>query len=144
MESLMKVPSKGRTALVVEDDWFVREDIAAQFREEGWQVLEAETGAQVLELLREGRSIDILVTDITLADSMTGWDVAEAVRRRYPKVPVIYASGGRDVSSRRVLDSVSVSKPFSAHDLLSAGSRLLHRALTSVEKSLRAGNIRPV
>lgn len=140
----MKVPSKGRTALVVEDDWFVREDIAAQFREEGWQVLEAETGAEVLELLREGRSIDILVTDITLANSITGWDVAEAVRRRHPKVPVIYASGGRDINSRRVLDSASVSKPFSAHDLLSAGSRLLHRALTSVEESLRAGTILPV
>jgi CheY-like chemotaxis protein len=140
----MKVSSKGRTALVVEDDWFIREDIAAQFREEGWEVLEAETGAQALELLREGQSIDILVTDITLADSITGWEVAEALRHLHPQVPVIYASGGRDIESRRVLDSVSVSKPFSAHDLLSAGSRLLHRALTSVEESLRAGTIRPV
>ena len=140
----MKVSSKGRTALVVEDDWFVRGDIAAQFRQEGWQVLEAETGAEALELLRTGQSIDILVTDITLADSITGWDVAEALRTLHPQVPVIYASGGRDIDSRRVLHSVSLRKPFSGHDLLSAGSKLLHRALTTVEESLRAGTIRPV
>ena len=125
---------------MVEDDWFVREDIAAQFREEGWQVLEAETGAQALELLREGQSIDILVTDIMLADSITGWDVAEALSRLHPQVPVIYASGGRDIDSRRVLHSVSLRKPFSGHDLLSAGSKLLHRALTTVEESLRDGD----
>jgi hypothetical protein len=39
---------------------------------------------------------------------------------------------------------VSLTKPFSGHDLLSAGSKLLHRALTTVEESLRAGTIRPV
>jgi CheY-like chemotaxis protein len=109
----MKISLKGRTALVVEDDWFVRGDIAAQFRQEGWQVLEAETGAEALELLQEGQSIDILVTDIALADSIAGWDVAEALRHLHPQVPVIYASGGRDIDSRRVLHSVSLRKPFS-------------------------------
>ena len=144
MEPLMKASTEGRIALVVEDDWFVREDIAAQFRQEGWQVLEAATGAEALELLREGQNIDILVTDIKLADSITGWDVADALRNLHPQVPVIYASGGRDIDSRRVLHSVSLSKPFSAHDLLSAGSKLFHKALTTVEKSLRTETIRPV
>ncbi len=140
----MKIPVEGRIALVVEDDWFVREDIATQFRQEGWQVLEAATGAEALELLREGQSIDLLVTDIKLADSISGWEVADAVRTLHPRVPVIYASGGRDIDSRQVLHSMSLSKPFSAHDLLSAGSKLLYRALTSVEELLRTGTIRPV
>jgi CheY-like chemotaxis protein len=83
----MRVPFNGGIALVVEDDWFVREDIANQFRQEGWRVLEAATGAEALELLRHGQSIDILVTDIRLADAMTGWDVAEAVRMMYPRCP---------------------------------------------------------
>jgi CheY-like chemotaxis protein len=140
----MRVSLKSKTALVVEDDWFVRGDIAAQFRQEGWQVLEAGTGAEALELLRNGQKIDILVTDITLADSITGWEVAEALRRLHPQVPVIYASGGHDIDSRRVLHSVSLRKPFSGHDLLSAGSKLLHRALATVEDSLRGGTIRQV
>lgn len=121
----MRVPFNGRIALVGEDDWFVREDIANQFRREGWMALEAATGAKARELLREGQSIDILVTDIVLADAMTGWDVAEAVRIVYPEVPVIYASGGAENDCRRVLDSVSLSKPVTAHDLLLACSKLL-------------------
>jgi CheY-like chemotaxis protein len=120
----MRIPFNGGIALVVEDDWFVREDIADQFRQEGWMVLEAATGAKALELLRYGQSIDILVTDIKLADAMTGWDVAEAVRMMYPEVPVIYASGGPDNDGRRVLDSVSLSKPMTAHDVLLACSKL--------------------
>jgi len=123
----MRIPFNGGIALVVEDDWFVREDIADQFRQEGWMVLEAATGAKALELLRYGQSIDILVTDIKLADAMTGWDVAEAVRMMYPEVPVIYASGGPDNDGRRVLDSVSLSKPMTAHDVLLACSKLRSR-----------------
>ena len=49
----MKASSKGRIALVVEDDWFVREDIANQFRQEGWTVIEAATGAKALDVLGE-------------------------------------------------------------------------------------------
>ena len=76
----MRAPFAGLTVLVVEDDWFVREDIANWFRQEGWMVLEAATGAKALELVREAQTIDVVITDIGLADAMTGWDVAEAAR----------------------------------------------------------------
>jgi hypothetical protein len=56
---------------------------------------------------------------------MTGWDVAEAVRIMYPEVPVIYASGALNDQDRGVQNSVSLSKPMSAHDLLLACSKLL-------------------
>ena len=121
----MRAPFAGRTVLVVEDDWFVREDIANWFRQEGWMVLEAATGAKALELVREAQTIDVVITDIGLADAMTGWDVAEAVRIISPEVPVIYASGEPDNDGRRVSESVFMSKPLTAHDLLLACSRLL-------------------
>jgi CheY-like chemotaxis protein len=121
----MKSPFKGRVALVVEDDWFVREDVANQFRQEGWMVVEAATGAEALAALRELGGIDVLVTDIRLADEVTGWDVAEAVRVMYPEVPVIYASGALNDQGREVPGSVSLNKPMSAHDLLLACSKLL-------------------
>ena len=121
----MRAPFAGRTVLVVEDDWFVREDIANWFRQEGWMVLEAARGAKALELVREAQTIDVVITDIGLADAMTGWDVAEAVRIISPEVPVIYASGEPDNDGRRVSESVFMSKPLTAHDLLLACSRLL-------------------
>ena len=76
----------GLTVLVVEDDWFVREDIASGFRQERWTVLEAGTGAGALKLLRETKTIDLLITDIRLADATTGWDVAETVRVSHHKM----------------------------------------------------------
>ena len=53
-------------------------------------MLEAATGAGALTVLREGRNrFDLLVTDVQLADALTGWDVAEALRVADPE-----ASGG--------------------------------------------------
>jgi CheY-like chemotaxis protein len=118
----MKASSKGRIALVVEDDWFVREDIANQFRQEGWMVIEAATGAKALDVLRECGGIDVLVTDIRLADEMTGWDVAEA-------------SSALNDQGRGVQNSVSLSKPMSAHDLLLACSKLLATGMTQPKSS---------
>jgi CheY-like chemotaxis protein len=123
----MRAPFAGRTVLVVEDDWFVREDIVNWFRQEGWMVLEAATGAHALELVREAQTVDVVITDIGLADAMTGWDVAEAVRIMSPEVPVIYASGEPDNDGRRVSESIFMSKPLTAHDLLLACSRLLSK-----------------
>lgn len=76
----MRDPFIGLTALAVEDDWFVREDIASGLRQEGWAVLEAATGAGALKCLRDTETLDLLVTDIHLANAVTGWEVAEAAR----------------------------------------------------------------
>ena len=58
-----------------------------------------------------------LITDIQLADALTGWDVAEALRISDPEIPVVYASGNPPNSKRRVSRSAFVSKPFGASEL---------------------------
>jgi CheY-like chemotaxis protein len=78
---------------VVEDDWVIREDIVTNLRQEGWAILEAATGIGALQALHETDKVDLLITDIGLADALTGWDVAEAFRTSHSEVPVIYASG---------------------------------------------------
>jgi CheY-like chemotaxis protein len=117
--------SDGLTVLVVEDDWLVREDMVLGLKQEGWTVLEANTGAGALKLLRETNTIDLLVTDIRLADDMTGWDVAEAVRASRPKIPVIYTSGNPDNNGRRVPESIFLNKPVTDRELILACHRLL-------------------
>ena len=98
----MQAARKAVTVLVVEDDWLIREDIVTGLRQEGWAVLEAATGAGALTVLREAERVDLLITDIRLADALTGWDVAEAFRTSHPQVPVIYASGNPANDHRRV------------------------------------------
>src|SRR6185437_13347900 len=117
--------SDGLTVLVVEDDWFVREEMVLGLKQEGWTVLEADTGVGALKLLREINTIDLLVTDIRLADDMTGWDVAEAVRASRPKFPVIYTSGNSDNNGRRVPESIFLNKPVTDRELILACHRLL-------------------
>jgi CheY-like chemotaxis protein len=110
----------GLTVLVVEDDWLVRADIVLGLQEEGWMVLEASTGAGALKVLLGSNTLDLLITDIGLADAVTGWDVAEAFRTSPPMAPVLYASGGPNDDARQVPGSVFLSKPVVISQLLGA------------------------
>jgi len=106
--------------LIVEDDWLLREDIVSDLRREGWNVLEAGTGAGAMATLRETDAIDLLITDIRLADALTRWDVAEAFRASHPRSPVIYASGNAPNNGRVVNDSWFLSKPTSISQIMRA------------------------
>jgi CheY-like chemotaxis protein len=113
------------TVLVVEDDGLIRKDIVTDLRQEGWAVLEAATGAGALTALREAEKVDLLITDIGLADALTDWDIAEAFRTSHPEVPVIYASGNPANDHRRVPRSVFLSKPVLVSELTATCRKLL-------------------
>ena len=46
-------------------------------RQEGWRVLEAATGVGALQALHEAEKVDLLITDISLADALTGWSMSQ-------------------------------------------------------------------
>jgi CheY-like chemotaxis protein len=117
--------AEGLTALVVEDDILVRADIAEFLRQKGWSVLETAIGAGALRLIRRADRLHLLLTDINLADAVTGWDVAEAGRASHPKLAVIYASGGPKDHARLVPESIFLSKPVLPDDIMLACSRLM-------------------
>ena len=98
----------------------MRADIVLGLQEEGWMVLEASTGDGALKVLLESIAVHLLVTDIGLADDVTGWDVSEAFRTSRPMAPVIYASGGPNNDARQVPGSVFLSKPVVISRLLEA------------------------
>jgi DNA-binding response OmpR family regulator len=122
----VKASSNGLTVLVVEDDWLVREDIVLGLQQEGWIVLESSTGAGALKALREAKIVDLLITDIGLADAITGWDVADAFRISRPISPVIYASGNPNNDARKVAGSVFLSKPVVMSSLLATCRSLVN------------------
>lgn len=77
--------------LFVEDEWLVRDTIAQELRDAGFDVLEATTGDEALALASRER-FDLLFTDIRVPGP-DGWEIAEACRARYPNLPVVYATG---------------------------------------------------
>jgi CheY-like chemotaxis protein len=113
--------------LVVEDDFFVRYDIAGCLREAGYAVLETGSGEEALALCKSDMSIDMIVTDVNLGGSASGWDVAKHFRSKKPDMPVIYISGEVIDPERCVPGSVFVAKPYQHIDILSACRRLHDR-----------------
>jgi signal transduction histidine kinase len=83
------------TVLVVDDEDLVRQSTCEMLREIGFEVAEARSGAEALELL-ELRKVDILISD-HLMPHMTGVELARTVAAKFPQIPVLIVSGYSDV-----------------------------------------------
>ena len=110
--------------LVVEDEIFVRFDVAGCLEDAGYDVVEAATGEEAIALCNSGTSIDMVITDINLGGSASGWDVAECCRTGRPDLPVVYTSGKSIDPERCVAGSIFMSKPYRHSDILDACHRL--------------------
>jgi CheY-like chemotaxis protein len=108
------------TVLVVEDEALVRSAIADELRAAGCEVAECASAEEALALLRSGRRVDAVFTDIQLAGALTGWDVADEGRAIQPALPVVYASGNTWDRSRRVRDSLFYDKPYDLGSVVAA------------------------
>jgi CheY-like chemotaxis protein len=123
-EDWTKLPGGSETILVVEDDAAVREIACRHLRRAGYQVIEAENGAQALDLIAVGggRDIDLVFTDIVMP-VLDGWELEHRVREHYPEIRIHFATGYFDehlrdaaagaLSSRDILD-----KPYQPGELL--------------------------
>ena len=103
----------------------MRDTIAQALRDAGWQVLEASTAEDAIGLLRAGNRIDLVFTDIQLAGTLCGWDVAEQFRAMHSTLPIIYASGNVADRSRRVVGSLFFVKPYQVDAVVQACGRLI-------------------
>lgn len=115
---------KALVVLLVEDEFFIRYDIASCLRDAGYVVLESASGEQALTLCRSQTPIDMVFTDINLGGEVSGWDVAECCRTEQPGVPVLYTSGRVIDAERCVPGSVFVRKPYQSDDILHACQQL--------------------
>jgi CheY-like chemotaxis protein len=81
------------TVLVVEDEELVRDYVVAQLKSFGYRTVAAANGPDALVLVNRGTDFDLLFTDIVMPGGMDGRELAEAVIRQRPGVPVLYMSG---------------------------------------------------
>ncbi len=109
------------TILLVEDEDAVRLFGARALRNKGYEVLEARSGEEALELMSgHERPIDLLITDVVMP-RMDGPTLIRAVRERWPRMKVIYISGYAEDAFRKRLDETGaihfLPKPFSLKQL---------------------------
>jgi nitrogen-specific signal transduction histidine kinase len=89
-------PEGPATVLLVEDNDLVRTSTRLLLMRQGYDVIEAASGADALSAAeRELRPIHLLLTDVVMPD-LGGRDLADEVRQRRPGVKVLYMSGYTD------------------------------------------------
>ncbi len=81
------------TILLVEDNEGVREYAKGALESLGYVVLEAANADDALRLIKKRPSITLLFTDVVLPGLTSGRELADAVRRKYPNLPVLYTTG---------------------------------------------------
>jgi len=86
--------SAGETILVVEDEVDLRDLVRTLLEAVGYHVLEAEHGREALEVWEKAEGkIDLLLTDVTMPEGISGLELAERFRKMNPKLKVIFSSG---------------------------------------------------
>ena len=79
--------------LIVEDDLLVMESARELFQVMGYCTVHARDAADALRALQSDAGIDVLFSDVMMPNGMSGLELAREVRRRYPGIQIILASG---------------------------------------------------
>jgi CheY-like chemotaxis protein len=123
---------RGRTAgsvLLVEDDIEVAQLVSEMLDQLGYEVIRVASASAALGALSNGRSVDLVFSDIMMPGGMNGVQLAREIRSRRPNLPVLLTSGYSEVA-REEADREGVSilaKPYRLDELSAALRRFTGR-----------------
>jgi DNA-binding response OmpR family regulator len=118
------VPAGGTTLLVVDSDHESRNLVSNVFRDRGYQVLEADRGDAVLQLVRDAQP-SVILLEATLPQ-VHGFDIARQLKgsERYRHITIVMMSGlyrgwrfAEDLKANYGVDGF-IEKPFHLDDLV--------------------------
>jgi two-component system, OmpR family, response regulator len=123
------VPADRGGLLVVDDEPFLRDAVAASLRFLGYEVTTADSGAGAQRLALDGR-FDLVVLDVMLPD-VDGFEVVRRLRRDGCRVPVIFLTA-RDTQADKVTGLTIggddyLTKPFGLEELAARIRTVLRR-----------------
>ncbi|MGY3235366.1 MULTISPECIES: response regulator [unclassified Bradyrhizobium] len=98
--------------LLVEDEWFIRFDVAEQLRGVGLEVVEASTADEAMDYIASGERIDALITDVRMPGTLDGLALAGRVRDMQPMLLVLVASGSIELESAASRVGRFIRKPY--------------------------------
>ncbi len=123
------MPADDGNLLVVDDELFLREAVAASLRFLGFEVTAAENGTDALRLARN-RPFDLLILDVMLPD-IDGFEIVRRLRRDGNRVPVIFLTA-KDTQDDKVTGLTIggddyMTKPFGLEELAARVRTVLRR-----------------
>jgi DNA-binding response OmpR family regulator len=141
----MTVRAMKRNLLIVEDDPKIRKLLIIYFRDEGFNILEAETGEDAIHIFNNEK-IDLVILDIMLPE-VDGLRVCEVIRE-HSDVPVIMLTAkSQEEDKLRGFEYGAdeyVTKPFSPKVLVARAHAMLKRVDGKVSRNgsvFRAGSL---
>ncbi len=132
-KSDLPAPAPGHeTILLVEDDDVVRRLARLALTQQGYRVIEENSGASALAIWKDhAQSIDLVLTDLVLPGGISGRDLARRLRQTKPNLPVVCTSGcSRSSVSPEVNllpGATFLAKPYTPDQLLRAVQECLAR-----------------
>jgi CheY-like chemotaxis protein len=102
---------------------------ARRLKNLGYQVIEAENAPAAIDVLRSGKPIDLVFSDVVMPGGMSGFGLARWIREHMPAVRVLLTSGFAEDVARLgetpVLELEVFRKPYSGTELARAVRRVL-------------------
>ena len=113
--------------LIVEDEFLIRLTLSEVLTDEGYAVLEAETGEDALAIIAQHPAIDVVLTDIQLPGKMDGRALVREARATRPDLPVIFMTGRPDTMTPPPPGAreMFVAKPYLPSEIVAAVTRIL-------------------
>ena len=113
--------------LVVEDETFVRMDAVEMLRDAGFDILEAVNADEAMRLLALHSDIRLIFTDIDMAGSINGLQLATIVRKRWPPVRIVVTSGYYKVQASDLPEGTRFfPKPYQPDQIIDAVRELIN------------------
>ncbi|MCC7004086.1 MAG: PAS domain S-box protein [Gemmatimonadaceae bacterium] len=128
-----QLPRGTETVMLVEDEDAIRALAARVLRKQGYTVHAYANGLDALTAFASlGDSVQLLLTDAVMPE-MNGRELADAVRRTHPRIPIMFVSGYAEdvIASRGAQEAAEdfLPKPYSTAELVRRIREALDRPL---------------
>ena len=116
----------GTRILIVEDEFLIRLTLSEALADEGFDVVEAETGDEALRLVETDPTIRLMLTDMQLPGTLDGAQLAARVREHNPEMPIIFVTGRPEVGgSLLTARDLFIAKPYLPSEVCTAARKLI-------------------
>jgi len=113
--------------LAVDDDGLVLTNTVAMLDDLGHTAISASSGKDALEILRQQSSVDLVITDYAMPQ-MNGLQLADAIKKEWPELPVLIATGFAEMEPEAGPSLPRLAKPFTEAELAKELERVVPRA----------------
>jgi PAS domain S-box-containing protein len=102
--------------MLVDDDSLVLTNTAALLEDLGHFVITASSASEAFEAMKLHPAVGVVITDYAMP-KINGLELATSIRRDWPGVPIILATGYADVIGREASDVLRLKKPFTQEQI---------------------------